>query len=303
MPQQQPMPLFDGRLPTVYARPEDDIDLRELFRALWAGRWWILFCVVLSGAVATGIALWLPNIYHVEAKLVPTGRFGVALDLAKSRQFVTQFINKHQLAVPIMAATAMDEKTQQLRIDPDLFDQKSGKWVRKVKATKKPEPSHWELYKAFNEIFSLERDKTSGLVTVAFDYYSPAMAKQWVDSFIVELDSAMKEPDLADAERNIAYLMQQLSKVPKDDKEMREVLSKSIREQDNIRMYVKANPEYAFKVLDPADIPEEKAKPKRALMVVLGTLLGGMLGVMIVLLRHALSRKKSSDDFHNPDGC
>lgn len=303
MTQQKPMPLFDGRLSTVYARPEDEIDLLELFRVLWLGRWWILLCVMFSGLLATGIALWLPNIYRVEAVLAPTKQFGVTLELAKSRQFIISFINRHQLAVPIMAATGVDEKTQQLRIDPELFDEKNGKWVREVKAPKKVEPSHWELYKAFNEIFSLERDKSSDLMTVAFDFYSPEMAKQWADLFIVELDSAMKARDLADAERNIAYLVQQLSKVPKDDEEMREVLSKSIREQDNIRMYVKANPEYAFKVLDPADIPEEKAKPKRALMVLLGTLLGGMLGVMIVLLRHALSRKKSSADQHNPDGC
>ncbi|MGK4475399.1 GNVR domain-containing protein [Aeromonas molluscorum] len=42
-----------------------------------------------------------------------------------------------------------------------------------------------------------------------------------------------------------------------------------------------------FKVLDPAVIAEEKIKPKRALIVVLGALLGGMLGVMIVLIRFA----------------
>jgi hypothetical protein len=39
-----------------------------------------------------------------------------------------------------------------------------------------------------------------------------------------------------------------------------------------------------------AMLPEEKSKPKRALIGILGTLLGGMLSVLIVLIRH-YSRK------------
>ena len=35
--------------------------------------------------------------------------------------------------------------------------------------------------------------------------------------------------------------------------------------------------EYTFKTIDPAVIPEDKSKPKRALICVLGTLLEGYL--------------------------
>jgi LPS O-antigen subunit length determinant protein (WzzB/FepE family) len=38
-------------------------------------------------------------------------------------------------------------------------------------------------------------------------------------------------------------------------------------------------------------VPETKAKPKRALIVVLGTMLGGILSVMIVLVRHFTKTK------------
>jgi len=48
-----------------------------------------------------------------------------------------------------------------------------------------------------------------------------------------------------------------------------------------------------FKTIDPAVVPEEKSEPKRALICVLGTLLGGMLSVLIVLVRHyAFSNKQ-----------
>ncbi len=45
-----------------------------------------------------------------------------------------------------------------------------------------------------------------------------------------------------------------------------------------------------FTYLDTPDEPLSRDKPKRPLIVVLATLLGGMLGVGIVLVRHAFRR-------------
>ena len=45
-----------------------------------------------------------------------------------------------------------------------------------------------------------------------------------------------------------------------------------------------------FSYLDAPDEPLTRNKPKRPLVVVLATLLGGMLGVGIVLVRHAFRR-------------
>ena len=51
-------------------------------------------------------------------------------------------------------------------------------------------------------------------------------------------------------------------------------------------MLAEVRPEYVFKTIDPAVAPEVKSKPNRALICVLGVLLGGMLGVVIVLIQH-----------------
>jgi LPS O-antigen subunit length determinant protein (WzzB/FepE family) len=37
--------------------------------------------------------------------------------------------------------------------------------------------------------------------------------------------------------------------------------------------------------------PEEKSKPKRALICILATLLGGLLAVLVVLIRHYSAKK------------
>ncbi|MEZ8291922.1 LPS O-antigen chain length determinant protein WzzB [Vibrio sp. 10N.237.312.B06] len=48
---------------------------------------------------------------------------------------------------------------------------------------------------------------------------------------------------------------------------------------------------YAFRYLSDVEPPAARDKPKRALIVVLGTLLGGMLGVAIVLVRFAFRKE------------
>ena len=58
-------------------------------------------------------------------------------------------------------------------------------------------------------------------------------------------------------------------------------------------MLAEVKDEFAFKTIDPAVVPEEKTGPKRALICVLATLLGGMLGVALVLLRFAFRENET----------
>lgn len=301
---------------------DDEIDLLELFRALWQGKWWIVATTLIGAAIAVAVALWLPNVYRAEALLAPSaeqqggglsalaGQFGglaslagislgsekadktaIAVEVAKSRQFVTQFVRQHHLEVPLMAAKKAEKVTGELIIDPELYDAERQKWVRKPKAGRQAEPSDLELVEAFNKLASIALDKKSGLATVAVEFYSPQMAKQWVDWLVADLNLTMKQRDQADTQRNIAYLRAQLEKTSVAD--MQAVFYKLIEEQTKTLMLTEVNPEYVFKTLDPAVVPEEKAKPKRALIAVLGTVLGGMAGVLLVLIRYALRRRQT----------
>ena len=44
--------------------------------------------------------------------------------------------------------------------------------------------------------------------------------------------------------------------------------------------------DYVFDVIDPPVVPERKVEPSRALICILASILGGMIGVLIVLIRH-----------------
>lgn len=59
-----------------------------------------------------------------------------------------------------------------------------------------------------------------------------------------------------------------------------------------------------FTYLDTPSEPLSRDKPKRPLIVILATLLGGMLGVALVLLQHAIqqgrNKAETDDDYHHP---
>jgi len=54
--------------------------------------------------------------------------------------------------------------------------------------------------------------------------------------------------------------------------------------------------QYAFRVIDPAVVPEVRSKPKRKLIVVLGGGLGMMFSIFLAFFLNFLKSQKGSDE-------
>jgi len=296
------------------AQFDDGIDLRKLIQVLWAGKWLIGGITAAAATIAVIAALMLPNIYRAEALLAPNegngadgfsalgsqysnlvslagidiGR-GIAdqttlgLEILKSRKFITEFVERHDILVPLLASEGWDSTTGELRVDSKVFDVESRKWVRNALPGRSATPSQQEAYEAFRELLSVEQDSKTGFVSVAMEHYSPGHAKQWVDWLIEDLNSSMMHQDVADAEQAIEFLNEQIHSTSLAD--LQSVFFSLIEEQMKTVMLAKASQEYVLRTIDPAVIPEEKAKPRRSLMVVLAAFLGGLFGTFIQLVR------------------
>lgn len=300
---------------------DDEIDLRELFKALWKGKWIIIATTFVFAVGAVLYALSLPNIYKADALLAPAessnggglskmaGQLGglaalagvnlgagessqtdLAEQVMKSRQFVEAFINKHDLLVPLMAAKDWDLANNKLILDEELYNSKTGEWLREPDGLRGATPTAQEAFEVFSkEVLSINQDKDSGLYTVSVKSYSPYLAQQWVNWLIEDINKVMRERTIAETSQNLAYLNTQLQKTAVA--EMQSTFYKLIEEQTKSLMLAEVQEEFIFKVVDPAVVPELKNGPKRALICVLGTLLGGMLGVAIVLVRFAFRKE------------
>jgi len=212
-----------------------------------------------------------------------------ALAIMRSRFFIKDFFDRHELVVPIMGSKP-GKVTGTVAIDPELYDAVNQQWVREVSPPRQARPSDEEVYEEFSELLQVEEDETTGLITLSLEWYDPTQIKNWMGWLVDDLNSYMREDDLLESQRAIDYLTEQLEKTSLV--EMRNVFFNLIEQQTQKVMLADVREEYAFEILDPAVIPEKKSAPGRALICILGTLLGGMLAVLFVLLRHYASKGK-----------
>jgi uncharacterized protein involved in exopolysaccharide biosynthesis len=314
--------LNQANMPMQNNIADDEIDLRELFAVIWQGKWLIIAITALFAVASVVYAISQPNIYKSEALLAPAeqegggglsalaGQFGglaslagvnlgggssnkaqLAIEVLKSRQFTSDFIQKHSILPDLMAADSWNMQTNTVVYDSEIYDAQNDKWVREVDAPFKPKPSMQEAYKEFSEILAASTDKESGMVKISIEHVSPYVAQQWVEWLIQDINKTMKQRDVLEALKSTEFLTQQLEQTKIAD--IRAVLYKLVEEQTKTIMFAKVRDEYVFKTIDAALVPEEKFKPKRALIAILGTMLGGMLSVMIVLIRHYVGNSKS----------
>ena len=306
-------PKTDAYLRASY--PDDEIDLRELFGVLWAAKFKI---IAITAAFAVGsvfYALSIPNQYKATSLLAPAqsgggglssalGQLGglaslagvsigggessesqIAQEVMKSWSFIESFIADNNLEVEVYAAESWNKRSGELKIDDDVYDIDTQAWLLEDDDTDTLRaPTSWEVFKRFSEMLSVSEDKKSGLVSVSLEYYSPNIAKVWLDLYVAAINEHMQKRQVAKVSQNISYLEQQIAQT--SIAEMREVFYTIIEEQTKNKMVAEASPDYAFIAVSPSMVPEEKSQPKRALICVLGTLLGGMLGVLVALISH-----------------
>jgi len=303
-----------------FSTRDDEIDLRELIQAIWRGKWIVLAVTLICTAGAVFYAKSLPNVYKTEVTLAPAGESGglnipgqlgglaalagvnlgskggdktsLALEILKSREFIGKFIETNDLYVPIMAAKGWDRASDKLTIDSNIYDEQTKQWMRKVEAPFKSKPSNLETYNKFITLFNVSQDKTTGLVQLSVDFYSPILAKVWADELVKSINEEMRRRDLTEAKRSIEYLNSQISKTNLSD--IRSMLYSLVEEQTKTEMLAHAREEYVLKTIDPAVVAEQKAGPKRALIVLMASILGLILSTMVIIVRYISTKNKSA---------
>jgi LPS O-antigen subunit length determinant protein (WzzB/FepE family) len=303
---------------------DDEIDLRELFSVLLAAKI-IIVAVTAAFALASVIfAISLPNKYEASALLTPAqnssaglsgvldnlggigglaslagvkvggggGEAAIAQEILLSWGFVEKFIEENDIAVEVFAADGWNKEKNQLSIDNNLYDNDENRWTRNPPSGKTVNPTSWEIYEEFLEMVSISTNKKTGLISLSVEYFSPYIAKQWVDQLVVAINQYMQQRKLQMVNTNIEYLEAQILKTSIAG--MKEVFYTIIEEQIKNKMLAEASPEYVFVTVSPAMVPEEKSQPKRALICILGVLLGGMLSVAFVLIRYYGFSKESN---------
>ena len=288
---------------------EGEIDLLQLITELWNKKALIIFLTTIAAIISVLYSLSLPNIYRSQALLAPAdsqsqgmssslgglssiaGIAGItipgtgdakkteAIAILNSHQFLEEFINSHNLVVPIMASKGWDEESNELIYNEKLYDVQKNLWL--IKDGKDLKPSIQETVKKFRLMVSSSIDKKNGYLSIFADTYSPYISKQWVELLIVDINKYIMKADVERAEKSLEYLNSQINQtaIP----ELKQVVAQLIKKEQQTIMLSQSSPEYIFKVIDRPIVPELKLSPKRAIICIVGTITGFMIAVALAL--------------------
>jgi uncharacterized protein involved in exopolysaccharide biosynthesis len=282
---------------------EDEVSLLDLWKILWQGKWHIIGVVGIFGVLSIVYALTATEWYRAEVLLAPAkedasggfpGNLGGVGNLAslaglrfssnesaeaiavlESRDFTRSFIEDKNL-LPVLLA--------------DQWDAELDRW-------KNDNPEDWpdmrDAIKFFSEnVRSVSEDVENGLVTLSVEWRDPEIAATWARDLVARVNNHLRLRALSEAERNVDYLREQLSST--NVATLRESIGSLLELELQKLMLARGNEEFAFRVIDSAQIPKERSRPNRILIVVSSVLLGGFLSVVVVFIRHGLGRHHAS---------
>jgi hypothetical protein len=306
--QGEPWPDIDQFQPPGY-QPE------ALLAILWRGKWLVVGSGLLIALVALILVMRMPDIYRAEVVLAVaeqdrgdtlagigsqlgglaqfaglgllSGAAGVdkaqlALEVLRSRAFLGDFIERHDLLVPLMAARGWDRDRDALLLDESIYSPAEQRWLREPRPPRTAEPSLQEAHGALLDRLRIDFDRPRGVVTVQLDYYSPFVAQQWLARLVADLNDTMRKQDIELARNSIAYIEEQLGQTSVAD--IRQVFFQLIERHLRTQMLAEVRPDYVFTIVDPPVPPELKHSPRRAVIVAIALAAGLLLGMLLVVI-------------------
>jgi len=296
---------------------DDEIDLKELISIIWAYKKFIILLTACFAFASVFFSLTLKNYYKSVAVLsvagessmssslaglgglaslagisLPSGtddKSVVALETIQTRAFLRHLITIENILPSIMAAKSYNMQSNKIQFDPKIYNITNGEWVRKPPKNREPKPSYLEAHETYLDMISVTQDKSSNLISISVEHLSPIFAKELLELIINEVNELIRSKDLQASSDAIMFLNNEIPKATLIT--MKEAINKLVQSQLETQMLSKVNKEYVLKVVEPPFIPEVKSKPMRALICILGTLLGLMIGVIWVLVRHFFSKE------------
>jgi hypothetical protein len=302
---------------------DDDLGLQYVFRVLLEGRWLLLGLGALAAVISAAVSLTIPNTYRAEALVAPVqedssgalmelsaqlgglaalaglnlgadeqDKTSLGMEVMRSRKFVASFIADHDAMVPLMASDGWDEGSGKLVIDRNRYDESGEKWVKRFWWSDGEAPTLLDAHEEFMEILDIREDNETGFIRISVLHHSPVLAKQWVDWIIDDINRTIMDQDVAEAQQAIDYLKEQIHST--SVAELQSVFYRLIEKKMETVMLAQVSDEYLFRTIDPAVVPEEKFKPSRTLITILGGLSGVLLASVILLFASLRQEEKQA---------
>lgn len=272
---------------------DDEIDLFELLGTLWKGRWTIVAITTLCAVGGVAYALLAVEWWRSDVVMVQTDSRSISGGLAqlgglaniaginigaaggasqmpvavlKSKDFAREFIEDKKLLTVLLV---------------DQWDAAAGRWKQ---ADPKKRPDIRDAVRLFDEqVRSVTEDKKTGLLTLSITWKDSAVSAEWANELVKRANDRLRKQALAESERNIKYLQAEIAAT--NVAALQQSIGKVLESEMQKLLLARGSEEFAFKVIDRAVEPKRRVKPQRAMVVLLSVFAGGLMSVVLTLIR------------------
>ena len=295
---------------------EDEIDLKELFTTIWKYKIFIAVFVFLVTLASIIYTLSKPNEYKVFTILAPQeqqksvnlgglgalasmaginigGGSGITPDVA-----FQNLINDYVFMKNFIQEKGYDKIIQSHELEKDYVFALNNDFFYKLFNSKddtKQVDFFTGIYKPFVKRFSISTDKKTGLITVSFIHPSRKFAYDVLNSFLDYATKYLINKNLQDINSQIEKYQKELAKT--DNIELKTELAKLISSLIKQKVYINTSRYYKVKVVTDPYIPDvkDKAKPKRALIVIVAFITSFILAVFLVFFIEFIRGEKEKE--------
>lgn len=297
---------------------DDDINLYDLILLVWKKKVLVIFVTLIFAIVSVFYSLSLPNIYTSSAIYAPTnqedslsnklggysslaGFAGISLPSdvgSKSKEAIARmqsydfFEHKFLPFIQLENMMAIEEwvvTENKIIYNSEIFNEESKEWTRNVKYPMKSKPSNQEAFEVYKSILSADEDLKTSFVTFQVHHQSPYIAHKWLRIILKNINDHMRNLDKEQAEYSIEFLRNISSQA---NLEIKEAITQLLTTQIQTLMLTEASKDYVFRPISSPIVPEKKSKPSRAIICILGTLLGGIFGIFMALCSIYISKPR-----------
>jgi uncharacterized protein involved in exopolysaccharide biosynthesis len=269
----------------------DEVDLRELFKTIWRGRWLIILVASLFTLAGTAYVLLAPDWYKAELVLVPSspqsatggalgGLGGLSRIAGLAGINVPNAGDPQPVAVLKSADLARDFITAMNAMPALLQGVRQGSRPLDIR----------DAVKVFDKkVRTVSEDTRTGLVTLSIRWRDPDTAALWANTLATRLNDRLRQQAQTEAERNVAYLKNEIANT--SIVSLQQSIGSLLESEMQRLMLARGNEQFAFKVVDPAVPPIEPDVPKPILIVAASFLAGGFLSILFLVVRRTVQAR------------
>jgi LPS O-antigen subunit length determinant protein (WzzB/FepE family) len=273
-----------------------EVGLRELCDLVWKSKRTIALCGLICGTLALIYALTATSWYRADVLLAPAdskmtqglssqlGNLGGLASLAGINLGSANSANTEALAV-LQSRDFARSFLEEEQLLPMIYRRQKKALAHVLAFTKvDKEPDVRDAVKYFQDkILVVQADKKTGLVTLTIEWTDSDTAAQWANKLATRLNDRMRQRALAEAETNTSYLRAELQTA--NLVTLQQSLGRLLENELQKLMIAQGNKEFSYRVIDHAEAPRRRARPKRSLIVAAAIAIGGGASIVVLLIR------------------